>query len=209
VVGPAIQLIRQGSTRTALAAATGDYEITFADGRSQKLSVTVPAPQTLSGPWEVQFASGVGAPESVTFDPLGDWTQRPEARLQHFSGKATYRKAFELAAPGHTNPASRIILNLGEVRDLATVRVNGKNLGTLWCAPWRVDITESAKPGENTLEVEIINAWNNRLVGDAALPAERRRTFLLAPTVKPDAPLLPAGLLGPVAVRYAVGNVVR
>ena len=89
------------------------------------------------------------------------------------------------------------------MRDLATVRVNGQELATLWLAPWRVDITSAVKPGANTLEIVVVNPWNNRLVGDAALPAEQRRTFLAGPTVSKAAPLLPAGLLGPVTVRVA------
>jgi hypothetical protein len=93
---------------------------------------------------------------------------------------------------------------LGEVRDLATVRLNGKNLGTLWLAPWRLDITGAAQPGNNTLEVEVVNPWNNRLVGDANLPADQRHTFILASTVAKDAPLMPAGLLGPVTIQSVV-----
>jgi len=96
-----------------------------------------------------------------------------------------------------------LILNLGEVKDLATVRVNGQKFPTLWIAPWQVDITAAVKPGVNTLEVEVVNVWNNRLVGDAALPAEQRRTFVTAQTVKLNSPLMSAGLLGPVTLRSA------
>ncbi|HSA03366.1 MAG TPA: hypothetical protein P5055_21775, partial [Candidatus Paceibacterota bacterium] len=98
----------------------------------------------------------------------------------------------------------RFILNLGDLHDLATVRMNGKELGTLWMAPWQLEVTDALKPGLNTLEVEVINVWNNRLVADAALPASQRRTFLLAPTVAKDAPLLPAGLMGPVVLQPAI-----
>lgn len=76
--------------------------------------------------------------------------------------------------------------------------MNGRELATLWLAPWRVDITSAVKPGANTLEIVVVNPWNNRLVGDAALPAEQRHTFLAGPKVSKNAPLLPAGLLGPV-----------
>jgi hypothetical protein len=98
--------------------------------------------------------------------------------------------------------AGRAWLNFGEVRDLATVRVNGKELRTLWAAPWRVEVTDNLKPGMNEVEVEVINVWNNRLVGDLALPEAQRSTFLTTPTVKRDAPLLPAGLLGPVQLTF-------
>lgn len=89
------------------------------------------------------------------------------------------------------------------MRDVATVRVNGQAFTTLWLPPWRVDISSAVKPGTNHLEIEIVNPWNNRLVGDAALPEGRRRTVLLANTVKNNSPLLPAGLLGPVMLRSA------
>ncbi len=94
-----------------------------------------------------------------------------------------------------------MLLDLGEVRDIATVRLNGRELGTLWLAPWEVDLTPALRPGENTLEVEVINPWNNRLVGDAALPVAQRRTFISVPTVTKDSALVPAGLLGPVKIR--------
>lgn len=155
----------------------------------------------LGGPWEVSFAPGWGAPEQITFDHLTDWTKRAEDGIKHFSGKATYRKTFEFRAATLRAPHAMLILDLGEVRDLATVRVNGREFVTLWTPPWRLDITAAVKPGENTLEIEIVNPWNNRLAGDAALPAEQRRTFLTADTVKKNTPLLPAGLLGPVTLK--------
>jgi hypothetical protein len=179
---------------------TGDYQLKFANGQTCSLKVSsVPAPVEITGPWEVSFAPGWGAPEKITFDQLTGWTKRPEDGIKYFSGQATYRKTFEVSAL--RAPHSAIMLNLGEVSDIATVRVNGKELGTLWLAPWEVDITAAVKPGENTLEVEVVNVWNNRLVGDAALPAEQRQTFITAPTVKKNAPLQPAGLLGPVTLQ--------
>ena len=184
-------------------AQAGAYELKFADGTTRKLAVAALAPALeLSGPWEVNFAPGWGAPEQVTFEQLGDWTRRPEEGIRHYSGRGTYRQTFELSAESRlVAPGGRLVLDLGELRDLATVRVNGQELGTLWLAPWRMDITAAAKPGRNTLEVTVVNPWHNRLVGDAALPVAQRRTFLLAPTVQPEAPLLPAGLIGPVTLQ--------
>ena len=89
------------------------------------------------------------------------------------------------------------------------MRLNGRDLGTLWLAPWRLDVTSALKPGENQLEVEVINPWNNRLVGDAALPPAKRLTTLMLATVKPTAPLLPAGLLGPVRLEFTALTNVR
>ena len=203
-VGPAIQLTRQGGQWEALTTLPGEYELAFADGAKRKLNVAEHAPlPTLAGPWEVSFTPGRGAPERATFETLGDWTRRPERGIQYYSGKATYRKTFSLSAEQVADAKSRIQLDLGEVRDLATVRVNGRELGTLWFAPFRLDITSAAQAGANELEVEVVNVWNNALVGDLAVPADQRRTFLLAPTVNKNAPLLPAGLLGPVSLRAA------
>ena len=159
----------------------------------------------IGGAWEVRFTPGWGASEQMTFDQLTDWTQRHEDGIRHYSGKAVYRKTIELpAGASNPQPATRVWLDLGEVRDVATVRVNSVELGTLWLGPWRVDITDAVRPGANTLEVEVVNPWNNRLVGDAALPADQRRTTLHGPAVKKDSPLLPAGLLGPVTLRSIV-----
>jgi len=185
---------------------SGNYRLRTAAERTLTVSVqAVPAPVGITGPWEVSFTAGWGAPEQATFDQLADWTKRPEDGIRHYSGKAKYRKTFELPADlRNPQPATRLVIDLGEVHDLATVRVNGKELGTLWLAPWRVDVTEAVKPGQNTLEVEVVNVWNNRLAGDAALPESQRRTFIAVPTVNKDAPLLPAGLVGPVTLHSAI-----
>ncbi len=179
----------------------GTYEWTTADEKIHKCQVTaVPTARTVDGPWEVQFDAKWGGPEQVTFDPLQDWTLHKEEGIQHYSGKATYRQKFTV--PGAWK-GGRICLDLGKVCDLAVVRVNGQQLKTLWMAPWRVDVSDVLHAGENLLEVDVINAWNNRLVGDLALPADKRRTFIPLSTVSANAPLLPAGLLGPVTLQAA------
>ncbi|MBN2505264.1 MAG: hypothetical protein JXQ71_01080 [Verrucomicrobia bacterium] len=199
VDGPGIHLTAAGGRFTGLITERGEYELRFADGRRRTLSVPdLPDPQLVEGPWEVRFAPGWGAPERATFETLVDWSHHAEDSIRHYSGTAVYRRVLEVPASRFADSGLRVVLDLGEVRDLATVRWNGKALGTLWHAPWRLDITRAVKPGANTLEVEVINVWNNRLAGDTALPPAQRRTFLLVPTVKAAAPLLPAGLLGPV-----------
>jgi hypothetical protein len=178
----------------------GEYHLKFADGRMKILNVApTPAPQEITGPWEVSFEPGAGAPEKVAFDSLTDWTQRPEEGIRHFSGKATYRRTFEV--PGRLASCKALLLDLGEVNDIAVVRLNGRQPATLWRPPYRLDITSAVRSGANTLEVVIVNTWNNRLVGDASLPSGQRSTFLTAPTVGKNTPLHPAGLLGPVLLR--------
>jgi hypothetical protein len=182
----------------------GDYELKFADGQTRPLKIAdAAAPMEISGPWEVSFPPGWGAPEKITFDQLTDWTKRPEDGIKHFSGKASYRRTFEISDSLLLAPRSALFLDLGKVNDIAVVRVNGRELGTLWQPPYRVNIAAAVKPGANTLDVDVVNTWNNRLAGDAALPVEERHTSITAPTVNKNSPLLPAGLIGPVTLRQS------
>ncbi|MEI6194115.1 MAG: glycosyl hydrolase [Verrucomicrobiota bacterium] len=179
----------------------------------------------LTGAWDVTFDPQWGGPAQVTFDSLTDWSQRAERGIKYYSGIATYRKTFA-AAPVS---GKKIFLDLGVVHDLARVRLNGKDLGVVWCAPWQVDITDVLKTGGNQLEIEVANRWVNRLVGDQqpadakvrtvrfpsgllggnAYPAGRY-TFetrsLRGGLFKADSPLLPSGLLGPVTLQILEEN---
>lgn len=154
---------------------------------------------TLSGSWQVQFdpkwvSSG---PSAVTFDKLESWTARPEEGIRFYSGKAVYRKMFDVP----NLPAGNLFLDLGEVLDVgvARVRLNGKDLGIVWAPPFRVRISGVIKPTDNQLEVEVINTWRNRLVGDRGKPQSERLTQTNV-TIRKDWELLPSGLMGPVQV---------
>ncbi|HNY27990.1 MAG TPA: glycosyl hydrolase, partial [Candidatus Sumerlaeota bacterium] len=152
--------------------------------------------QTLPGPWTVSFDPKWGGPtEPVRFDSLVSWTARPEPGIKYYSGTATYRAEFELK-DGDT--AGSLWLDLGNLRELAEVRLNGQPLGILWMPPFRVEVTRATKPGANRLEVEVVNFWPNRLIGDASLPAEQRLTRTNIRKLTADTPLLESGLLGPV-----------
>jgi hypothetical protein len=153
--------------------------------------------QELSGSWEVAFDPKWGGPEKVTFDTLQDWTPRSESGIKYYSGIATYRKMFSLARV----TGGKMFLDLGVVHEIALVRLNGKDLGTVWCAPWRIDISNAVKEGRNDLEIEVANLWPNRLIGDAALPADQRFTWtIVGHPYKADSKLLPSGLFGPVQI---------
>jgi hypothetical protein len=158
----------------------------------------------LTGPWTVKFDPKWGGPESVVFEKLVDWTQREEPGIKFYSGKATYHKTFDLpkTAQGIKN---RLYLDLKRVRNVAQVRLNGKDLGVVWTSPWRVDITQAVKPTGNQLEIDVVNLWPNRLIGDAALPPEKRLTKTNVTKFKKNTPLLPSGLLGPVSVMVEDG----
>jgi hypothetical protein len=106
----------------------------------------------------------------VEFAYLVDWTERPEEGIKYYSGKATYTKVFELA---EADRRERIFLDLGEVRNVAEVHPNGKDLGVVWTKPFRVETTGVMQSGRNELEIDIVNLWPNRLIGDAGLPHEK------------------------------------
>jgi hypothetical protein len=152
---------------------------------------------TLKGPWEVAFDPKWGGPEHVVFDSLCDWSQRAEAGIKYYSGKALYRKSFELADKSPI-PDQKYYLDLGLVQNLARVRLNGRDLGVAWCAPWRVEVSGALVAGTNQLEIEVANLWPNRLIGDLNLPEAQRMTWTTINPYKKDSPLLPSGLLGPV-----------
>jgi hypothetical protein len=155
---------------------------------------TVPV-TTLDGPWEVSFDPKWGGPEKITFDTLQDWTQRTEDSIRHYSGIAAYRKAFDSPKAR----GQRVFLDLGVVHEMAEVVLNGKKLGVVWCAPWRIDITDALKEKGNQLEIKVANLWTNRLLGDATKPQEQRLTRT-ALGYRAGGALKPSGLLGPVRV---------
>lgn len=157
----------------------------------------IKAVREINGPWEVSFDPRWGGPARVTFDRLEDWTTRSEEGIRYYSGTAAYRKVFDV--PAGTR-GKRLFLDLGVVNYLAAVRLNGKDLGVIWTAPWRVDITQAVKQRGNSLEIEVVNLWPNRLIGDAKLPPEKRYTKTNVPP-DPDWQLFPSGLLGPVTLR--------
>jgi hypothetical protein len=160
----------------------------------------------LSNSWQVSFNPKWGGPEHVEFPQLTDWTASADEGIKFYSGTAIYRTTFDLPASTLATANGKLFLDLGKVCGLATVRLNGQELGTLWTLPSSLDISSAAKAGSNALEIAVVNPWNNRLVGDANLPPKRRLTSLTLQTVKPTAPLQSAGLLGPVTVQTTDGK---
>jgi hypothetical protein len=172
----------------------------------------------VNGPWKVAFQPDRGAPESATFDPLADFRDNSDLGIRYFSGIATYTKEVELPAKPQ---GAKLWLDLGQVCDLAEVRVNGKLVGTVWKPPYRIEITSSVVAGTNHLEIKAVNLWVNRLIGDVQPGVTHKYTFTFVdgkpipemlgrPTrpvtmpYKPDAPLRASGLLGPVKIEREV-----
>ncbi len=151
----------------------------------------------LSGSWSVAYDPRWGGPASAQFNSLVSWTARSEPGIKFYSGTATYTKTFDLAA-GLTTGGKRIWLDLGDVRELAEVRLNGKDLGVVWAPPFRVEITDAVKAYGNSLAVEVVNFWPNRIIGDASLPQQQRLARTNIRKLTKDTPLMESGLLGPV-----------
>ena len=190
----------------------GEYALTPSQGETKKFSVNaLYQPIGLTGPWKVDFVPGVGKPFSAELQQLSPWNESEDAQIKYFSGTATYTKAFEL---NETQAQGLARLQLGTVKDIASVRLNGKPLGIVWTAPWSIDLTGATKAGKNVLEIDVTNTWVNRLIGDAGLPPEQRltKTNVLLQKGKRDFPgwkgfasedpLTKSGLLGPVWVEF-------
>ena len=153
----------------------------------------------VTGPWQVHFQPGCGAPEALTFATLTDWSQHALPGVRHFSGIAAYTTSFELPADWRAD--GRVFIDLGAVQVMAGVHLNGRDLGVAWTAPFHLDASEALRPGHNELQLRVANLWPNRLIGDAALPAAERVAQTTWNPFTADTPLLPSGLLGPVTLR--------
>ena len=192
--------IRDGRTVVSLDFESWEaYFIVFEENTSEQsfqLEAIIEEPvQTIAGPWQVSFQAGRGAPVSAVFESLVSWTESPVPGIKYFSGTATYSNTFSLT---ESVDNSRILLDLGDVKNLAEVTLNGQNLGILWKMPFEVDITDALQAGVNELQIAVTNLWVNRLIGDAQPGVEDKTTFTTMPFYQADSPLLPSGLLSEV-----------
>ncbi len=154
---------------------------------------------TVDGSWDLNFQADRGAPTSIKLDKLTSWSDSADPGVKYFSGTGTYFKKIEAQADWFTSSA-KLWIDLGDVKNLAEVTVNGKSLGVVWHAPYRVDVTGVLKPGTNDLTVKVVNAWVNRLIGDQQPDAKVKYTFSTIKAYSASSPLQASGLLGPVTV---------
>ena len=151
--------------------------------------------QSLSGFWTVEFDTKWGG-KTVRMDSLISWTECPDEGIKYYSGKAIYKTTFDVI---NSTVGVGGVLDLGIVKDVgvAEVKLNGKSLGILWCPPYQVSVAGLLKKKGNVLEIDVVNTWRNRLIGDREKPQSERYTKTNI-TIKPDWKLEPSGLLGPV-----------
>ena len=201
--------------RTAVAMRLAPYQSGFVVFRnriqksevgSQKGKKNFPVAQPMleiEGPWQVSFDAKWGGPkEPVTFEKLVDWTTRSEEGIKYYGGTGIYRKNFDVP---NLPAAGRLYLDVGEMRSLGDVRLNGKDLGVIWCYPMRITVPAGLlKPKANELEIRVVTPWNNRVFGDGQLPKEKwvlsreGSVPIFFPPEDKGAKLMPAGLMGPV-----------
>jgi len=154
---------------------------------------------TIAGAWDVSFQADRGAPAKISVATLSSWSDSSDPGVKYFSGTGTYTKAIQ-APVDWFKTGARLWLDLGDVKNLAEVAVNGQPLGILWKTPFSVDITSALKAGANTLEIKVTNLWVNRLIGDQQLGAAKKYTYTAVQFYRANSPLLPSGLLGPVRI---------
>lgn len=169
------------------------------DLSSRIVNRTRPSPlATLGGSWEVNFPPNLGAPPTLRLDELTSWTANPVDGVKYFSGTAVYTKTVR-APQSWFRPGERILLDLGVVKDVAEVSLNGVALGVLWKPPFRVDVSGALKPGANRLEIKVTNEWTNRIIGDRSAPTDKKVFAANVPAgFGPPPTLTESGLLGPV-----------
>lgn len=205
------------------ASENGSYAAILGSEGKEVIEVkNIAKPTEISGAWEVEFSKENDFEAKITFDKLIDWKDHANENVKYYSGTAIYRKTFDYDTK-KTGEYERYLLDLGKVSIAAEVILNGKNLGVLWMAPFKVDITKELNQGSNTLEIKVTNQWTNHLIGDERFPAtdgynkedanmpdwyvnnqpmpkSDRTTFTTASFYTKNSPLLSAGLLGPVQI---------
>nr|WP_294895606.1 glycosyl hydrolase [uncultured Pedobacter sp.] len=156
----------------------------------------------ISESWTVKFDKSYGGPStSISMDKLTDWTSSADSSIKYYSGTAVYSKSIKLK---RKDLKQTLYLNLGEIHDLASVTVNGKQVGVIWTNPHRINISSAIKKGKNQIEIGVTNTWHNRLIGDQSLSVDKRITQTTAPYHLEGESLLPAGLLGPIVIEKEI-----
>lgn len=199
-----IEFIQKEGLSFATINERGNYELTWSDGKKSTInSESKIIEQALTGLWELSFNEEWGGPASIKIDKLKSWTDFEEKGIKYYSGTAVYKKEFEVSADNLKG--KQVTLDLGNLHELATVKLNGKELANVWCAPFTVDVSEELKEGSNMLEVEVVNLWVNRLILDGRLPEKKRLTQTnVCKFESEDAEkyLRVSGLLGPVTLKF-------
>jgi hypothetical protein len=199
-----IELQKEGNSTLATIFKPGKYRMTWSNQHVSTINAQHPLKTAVvSGGWDIHFDTAWGGPNFIHTDTLKSWTVFKNEGVKYYSGSAVYTKTITVKA-GDLHQ-TKVMLDLGNVLEMALVKVNGHTMRLGWAAPFQFDITKYVKPGNNQLEVEVTNLWPNRLIGDGKLAPGKRLTK--TNIVKFDAPnaddlLRESGLLGPVKLMF-------
>jgi hypothetical protein len=204
IIEPASYITVEGRTTVPLRLDPNDALFLVFRGASGSNSRTMPARAetalaSVTGPWEVSFQPGRGAPAKISLESLGSWSESSEPGVKYFSGTGTYTKVIQAPAEWF-KPGAQLWIDLGDVKNIADVTANGRPLGILWKAPFRVEVSSVLKPGANTVQIKVTNLWVNRLIGDRQPNATKKYTYTAIEFYRADSPLLASGLIGPVHI---------
>ena len=199
---PYIEVVQTEGEYSSNIYVPGKYDLTWSNGKTVSVTSKESLDKTIEGSWEINFDPKWGGPEKVLVDELKSWTEFTDEGIKYYSGDATYHKSFSLSKKEIKN--NRLLLDLGNVQEMASIKINNQQFPVKWSAPFIFDITKYVKAGLNSLEIEVVNMWPNRLIGDRKLPKEER--FTKTNINKFDAEdaekyLRASGLIGPIKLR--------
>jgi hypothetical protein len=187
----------------------GTYVAMDANGRRRTITVQpYDTAAQVFGPWTLSFPAGWGAPSSIPVPQFESWTQSQDTGVKYFSGTGTYRTVLHISGTLLT-PQRQLWLNLGQVREIASVAVNGIPVETMWRAPFVARIDPQLHRGDNTLEIQVTNLWPNRIIGDLQPVETKRYTHTNVRAYTKDSPLLLSGILGPVNLHIASVELIK
>ena len=192
--------LNSDGTVEGLAWESGRYVLRNSVGVERTTDTKVPPLIVIDRPWSVKFPPRLGAPPEIQLSTLISWTEHSNEGVRHFSGTAEYRAQLDIPS-SLARDDYRLDLDLGEVREIAEVIVNGTTCRTLWKPPFRAEVTSLLRPGTNELTIRVTNLWANRLIADSRLPEKQRVSWSTWNPYTGDFELLPSGLLGPVKLR--------
>ncbi len=201
-IKPASYAIKGETTTVELNLESEDAVFVMFKNKATENSRTIAQPveqqiAKISDPWNIEFQAERGAPAQATFETLTSWNENNNDGIKYFSGTAAYKNTINVSSDMLAD-GSRICIDLGEVKNLAEVFVNGESAGIVWKVPFKTDITDYLKEGDNEIEIKVTNLWVNRVVGDEQPDVTERITYTSQQQYQANSPLLPSGLMGPV-----------
>jgi hypothetical protein len=178
----------------------GSYQAFFANGKTMSIDVSQTNPVQLASGWTLDFPPKWGAPAHTNVLELKSWTDFDDSGIRYFSGTAVYHTIIHVNSD-QLGTGHELWLNLGEVHEIAQIRINGVSLTPLWMSPFADRVDKLLHPGDNHVDVEVTNFWPNRIIGDLQPGNGPHYTSTNIRAFKKSSPLLPSGLLGPVVLR--------